>query len=124
MALGNLNDVAFQVPHVKVVRALPILLSPSDIDAPRTQDLPRLSDVGGVEHWRRPISRLALRPEDGDAGLILLGEAQRDTPLRVVHFRRNLLEPQLLDVPRSRRLNIQHSNVERIGDSQQRHGWI
>jgi hypothetical protein len=27
-------------------------------------------------------------------------------------------------VPRSRRLNIQHSNVERIGDSQQRHGWI
>jgi hypothetical protein len=45
-------------------------------------------------------------------------------PLRVVHFRRNLLEPQLLDVPRSRRLNVQHSNVERIGNGQQRHGWI
>ena len=124
MALGNLNEVAFQVPHLKVVRALPIPLNLSDIHAPRTQDLPSLPDAGGVEDRRRSISRFVPRPEDGDAGLNLLGEAQRDTPLRVVHFRRNLLEPQLLDVPRSRRLNVQHSNVERIGDAQQRHGWI
>jgi hypothetical protein len=40
--LGNLNHIAFQVPHLKVVRALTILLKFSDTHTPRTQDLSRL----------------------------------------------------------------------------------
>ena len=43
--LSDFNHVTFQVPHLKVVRALPILLNPSDIHAPRpktSRAFPRL----------------------------------------------------------------------------------
>lgn len=51
----HLNQVAFQVPHFEVVSSLAILLNISNIYAPRTQDLFRLLDVGGVEHWLEGI---------------------------------------------------------------------
>ena len=54
---------------------------------------------------------LPLMPED-DTGLSLFGEAQGDTSLRVVHFRRNLLKPQFFYVPRGCGPNVQNPNVE------------